>query len=401
MKSILLLGTTCLLLLTLAGCRQTSEPTENNSTSTSTETVTSTTEEIKSSDEQSTDSSTKETTESTEAKEEVTGEVYQGQYELPLQGASGYASINLPLRDAPNIQGAELRRLEPGTGFTIIKEENGWLNVKIDGQTGWLDSHFCLVNLPDIIPSIKYNISNNTKSLFTSSGHTIPNVTGQVLYESRDLNKRLNKEEYIVPVLYNMAGKIMNAQKAALADGNTLVIYEAFRPLSVQLNVANQLMQLAQSTPEVMSGIASAPWQIDWFISTKVSNHQVGYAIDVTVAKIDTSKQKKVGKYLVTDIDGYLEYPMHTPMHELSAQSAIYTSPVNTNSRTAWQSAAVNPNNSENVALLQHYLITNGGLTPLASEWWHFNDLDALDGLQNLGGNGDYVLHSTYSEIPK
>ncbi len=87
-----------------------------------------------------------------------------------------------------------------------------------------------MVNLPDLIPSIQYNITNNTKSLFTSSGHTIPNVTGQVLYESRDMNDRLGKEEYIVPVLYSMAGKIMNAQKAALADGNTLVIYEGFRP---------------------------------------------------------------------------------------------------------------------------------------------------------------------------
>ncbi|MBO1307330.1 SH3 domain-containing protein [Enterococcus sp. 669A] len=396
MKPIALLATTCLL-LTLAGCRQTSEPTENSSTSTSTETVASTTEETESTQE-STASSTKETT---EPKEEVTGEVYQGQYELPVQGATGYASINLPLRDAANFQGAELRRLEPGTGFTIIKEENGWLNVKIDGQTGWLDSHYCFVNLPDLIPSIKYNITNNSKSLFVSSGQAIPNVTDQALYESRDMNDRLNKEEYIVPVLYNMAGKIMNAQKAALAEGNTLVIYEAFRPLPVQLNVANQLLQLAQTSPEVMAGIASSPWQIDWFISTKVSNHQVGYAIDVTVAKIDSSKQTKVGKYLVTDIENYTEYPMHTAMHELSAQSAIYTHPVNTNSPTAWQSAAVNPNNSGNVALLQNYLITNGGLTPLASEWWHFNDLDALNGLHNLGGNGDYVLHSTYSEIPE
>ncbi|MGM0213104.1 SH3 domain-containing protein [Enterococcus sp. AZ109] len=398
MKRIALLATICLLLLTLAGCHQTNEPTENSSTSKSAETVTSTTEETQASEEPSTAASTKE---STESKEEVTGEVYQGQYELPVQGATGYASINLPLREASNFQGAELRRLEPGTGFTIIKEENGWLNVKIDGQTGWIDSHYCFVNLPDLIPSIKYNITNNNKSLFVSSGHSIPNVTDQVLYESHDMNARLNKEEYIVPVLYNMAGKIMNAQKAALADGNTLVIYEAFRPLSVQLNVANQLLQLAQTTPEVMAGIANSPWQIDWFISTKVSNHQVGYAIDVTVAKIDSSKQTKVGKYLVTDIESYTEYPMHTAMHELSSQSAIYTHPVNTNSPTAWQSAVVNPNNSENVALLQHYLITNGGLTPLASEWWHFNDLDALNGLHNLGGNSDFVLHETYSEVPE
>lgn len=394
MKSIALLFT-CTLLLALAGCQQNEETTGTSS---------STVAETTASSEQSAESTSQEnpsTTASTEESPQITGEVYQGQYELPLQGATGYTSINLPLRESNTIQGAELRRLEPGTGFTILMEDHGWLQIKIEGQIGWLDSRYCMVNLPDLIPSIQYNITNNTKSLFTSSGHTIPNVTGQVLYESRDMNDRLGKEEYIVPVLYSMAGKIMNAQKAALADGNTLVIYEGFRPLPVQLNVANQLLQLAQATPEVMAGIATQPWQIDWFISTKVSNHQMGYAIDVSVAKIDASKQKKVGKYLITEVADSTEYPMHTAMHELSAQSAIYTQPVPANDRTAWQTAAANPNNSSNVALLQHYLITNGGLTPLASEWWHFNDLDALDALQNQKGNGDFVLSSTYSEIPE
>ncbi|MGG5315909.1 SH3 domain-containing protein [Enterococcus sp. AZ072] len=390
MKSIALLVTTGVLLLTMAGCQQNNETSESGSSQT-TETAVPSKES----------SSISQETASTEETPELTGEVYQGQYELPLQGATGYVSITLPLREANTIQSTELRRLEPGTGFTILKEENGWLQVNVEGQTGWLDSNYCMVNLPDLIPSIQYNITNNTKSLFTSSGHTIPNVTGQVLYESRDLNDRLGKEEYIVPVLYNMAGKIMQAQTAALSEGNTLVIYEGFRPLPVQLNVANQLMQLAQATPEIMAGIASQPWQIDWFISTKVSNHQVGYAIDVTVAKIDTSKQKKVGKYLITEVENSTEYPMHTAMHELSTQSAIYTQPVAANDRTAWQSAVANPNNSGNVALLQHYLITIGGLTPLASEWWHFNDLDALDVLQNQKGNGDFVLSSTYSEIPE
>lgn len=391
MKSIALLF---VLVLALAGCQQNQETTETSSIP-ATESVVSSEESLSSS--QETDS----TTASTEQIPEINGEVYQGQYELPLQGATGYTSITLPLRESNDIQGAELRRLEPGTGFTILKEDNGWLQIKVEGQTGWLDSRYCMVNLPDLIPSIQYNITNNTKSLFTSSNHMIPNITGQVLYESRDMNDRLGKEEYIVPVLYHMAGKIMNAQKAALADGNTLVIYEGFRPLSVQLNVANQLLQLAQTTPEVMAGIATQPWQIDWFISTKVSNHQMGYAIDVTVAKINASKQKKVGKYLITEVETSTEYPMHTSMHELSAQSAIYTQPVPANDRTAWQNATANPNNSGNVALLQHYLITNGGLTPLASEWWHFNDLDALEALQNQKGNGDFVLSSTYSEIPE
>ncbi|MEO1770948.1 M15 family metallopeptidase [Candidatus Enterococcus ferrettii] len=394
MKSTALLITS-ILLLTLTSCKKNDE--SNNTSSSPTIGTTTASEPVSSPTSQYGES----TTATSEKVSEVIGEVYQGQYELPLQGATGYASLNLPLREDNSFQGLELKHLEPGTGFTILKEENDWLQVKVEGQIGWLDSHYCFVNLPDLIPSIQYNITNNAKSLYTSSGHMIPNVTGQKLYESRDFNDRLGDEEYIVPVLYSMASKIMNAQKSALADGNTLVVYEGFRPLPVQLNVANQLMQLAQSSPEVMSGISSPPWQIDWFISTKVSNHQIGYAIDVSVAKIDSSKQKQVGNYLITKVEALSEYPMHTVMHELSSQSAIYTQPIAANDRNAWKNAIVNPNNSENVALLQYYLITNGGLTPLASEWWHFNDLDALNALQNQKGDGNFILSSTYSEIPE
>ena len=48
---------------------------------------------------------------------------------------------------------------------------------------------------------------------------------------------------------------------------------------------------------------------------------------------------------------------------------------------------------------LQHYC-TQAGFTPLASEWWHFNDLDALNAVGSKYSNGKYKITTCYSKIP-
>ena len=65
-------------------------------------------------------------------------------------------------------------------------------------------------------------------------------------------------------------------------------------------------------------------------------------------------------------------------MHELSKASAAFSGPVNSKSRTAWRQAAPARAMNDAAIRLQTYC-AKAGLTPLASEWWHFNDLDALE----------------------
>lgn len=48
---------------------------------------------------------------------------------------------------------------------------------------------------------------------------------------------------------------------------------------------------------------------------------------------------------------------------------------------------------------LQNYC-SNAGLTPLASEWWHFNDLAARDTTSNNNSKGQYTLTELYSLSP-
>ncbi|WP_099354817.1 M15 family metallopeptidase [Fredinandcohnia onubensis] len=328
-----------------------------------------------------------------------TPEKYEGDLELPINGATGYTSVDLNLKTSPNQDSETIETLNAGTAFTIIKEEGNWWFVKDPTSEGWIDSTYCFINLPDVIPSIVYDSSNTYSSKFVSSGIEIPGITGQALYEGNIFNERLGKEEFIVPVLYSMSKKIHLAQQEALANGDTLVIYEGYRPYSVQKAVVDALTSVAYEDMAVMAGINTAPWSTGWFIARNISNHQMGYAIDVTLAKVESKEEVAIGEYLVTDITDYTEYTMPTPIHELSLASITFTKPVPSSSPTAWKNAVLADTMNESATTLQTYL-TNAGLTPLASEWWHFNDLDAMNQTKQNPSDGGYLLSEILSVSP-
>ncbi|HRG31398.1 MAG TPA: D-alanyl-D-alanine carboxypeptidase family protein, partial [Trichococcus flocculiformis] len=272
--------------------------------------------------------------------------------------------------------------------------------VQTETESGWVQHLYCFINLPDVIPSIIYDNTNTYASKFVSSGKTIPGITGEALYDGKAYNMRLGKVSDIVPVLYSMSKKIHLAQQAALEDGNPLVIYEGYRPYSVQKMTVDALTTLAAADPEVMAGINTHPWDTNWFIATSVSNHQMGYAIDVTLAKITEQQEIVIGDYAATAITGYTEYTMPTTIHELSMASATFTGPVKSSSPTAWLQATLADTMNEAAILLQRYS-TEAGLTPLASEWWHFNDLDARFSTEGNSSKGEYLLDATMSEAPE
>lgn len=328
-----------------------------------------------------------------------TPEKYEGDLELPINGATGYTSVNLNLKTSPNINSETTETLTAGTAFQIVKEEGNWWFIKYASSEGWVDSTYCFINLPDVIPSIVYDNTNTYSSKFVSSGKAIPGITGQALYGGKTFNERLGKEEFIVPVLYSMSKKISLAQKEALANGNTLVIYEGYRPYSVQKAVVGALTKEANVDIEVMAGINTAPWSTGWFIARNISNHQMGYAIDVTLAKVDSKEDVAIGEYLVTDVTDYTEYTMPTSIHELSLASITFTKPVPSSSPTAWKNAKLADTMNDPAITLQTYL-TNAGLTPLASEWWHFNDLDAMNATKQKPSSGGYILTECLSVRP-
>ena len=123
--------------------------------------------------------------------------------------------------------------------------------------------------------------------------------------------------------------------------------------------------------------------------------------MDVSLAKVTKAHTGKIGGYSVVQVDEYEEYTMPTPIHELSMAAATYVQPVNSFSTTAWKSATMAPAMAANepAKALQRYC-TGASLTPLASEWWHFNDLAAYGQIQGHRSTGNYLISNCLSTAP-
>ena len=327
--------------------------------------------------------------------------VCDGPLELPVQGATGYAATGIPLYAAPDPgpDDEPLADWQPGQSFTILAEQGDWWQVQAGEQTGWVQHDCCLINLPDVIPSLVYRDTNSEASLFRASGYEIPGVTGQALYDARSYNARFGQEMANMAVLYATAKKLADVQGRALADGYTLVLYEGFRPYQTQTAVAQALQALAAENETVRAGIDTEPWSIGWFIAGGVSNHQQGYAVDVSLARVTGKADETCGPYAYTRVTGYEELAMPTAMHELSAAAASLAEPVASRDPDAWRQAAPAPAMTEGALLLQSYC-TAAGLTPLASEWWHFNDLDRL-AVVDSSWRGEFALTENVSRAPE
>lgn len=321
-------------------------------------------------------------------------------FELPLNGSSGYCSINLSLLSNPDHNSSKVSSLTAGTGFKILKENNDWWYVSINNCNGWLPNKYCMINLPDVIPSIIYDDTNSYKSLFLSSQKELPNITGKQLYNVYQFNSRLNKEEFIMPIMYPTAKKIAKVQHLALSNNQSLKIYETFRPLDVQKKISSNLSFLMNNDSTVFNGINRNSWNESWFIAQSISNHQRGIALDVSLVNVIDSTYNQIGKYSYTSIIEYKECKMPTRMHELSADAVSLKYGVNSNSKTAWQNVPLSNTMTESAICLQNYF-TKCGFCPLASEWWHFNDLDTKDLLDGIYSSGQYYIRECLSSIPE
>ena len=94
----------------------------------------------------------------------------------------------------------------------------------------------------------------------------------------------------------------------------------------------------------------------------------------------------------------YEEYIMPTEIHELSVAAVRMKTPVSSRNAEAWKNTKPATTMNDKALLLQKYC-TESGLTPLASEWWHFNDVSCL-GVINNKWDGDFFISSNFSEIP-
>ena len=321
-------------------------------------------------------------------------------FELPLRGATGFISVETAFYSDPD-RTAQMATLAPGTAFTVLLQTapDTWQVRTQYGTTGYVENTCCYLNIADVIPSVVLDNTNSDSSVFLSSGKEIPSITGRQLYNAKAYNPRLGREEFMVACNWNMVRKIYVAQQMAMEAGYTLVINEAFRPRDVQMQVAAALKELYDTDPEVKAGIDTAPWNISWFIASRPSTHQMGCAIDTSLAKVTEVTYRMCGDYRYRVVTGYTPCVMPTPIHELSAAAVSLLKPVNSYHPTAWQDIAPAASMTEDALKLKAFC-TGAGLSPLASEWWHFNDLDTKELVGERFTIDPFYLDTCVSEIP-
>lgn len=295
-------------------------------------------------------------------------------------GATGYGavpSMNI-LRAKPTSNSTVITRIELNSPFRIIgvSKDGNWWRVKYKGKYGYVDNNYCLINLPDYIPSINYYMVEALKNNSVSSGVKL-SIYGKKLYTAGKVyNPRLEKNEFIVPVTYGFAKKILKAQTLALKDGYSLKIYDAYRPTSVAKQMKDSLAALYNSNATVRRNINYSyengntyEWGKEWFIAQNLSSHSLASAIDVSLTKKGETKSLK----------------MPSRINELSTKSIKYKYGVS--GQNTVRNDLYSSNMTPAAKRLDAYMMQSG-LTSLASEWWHFQDNVSYNRMKTYIPNG-------------
>ena len=255
-----------------------------------------------------------------------------------------YAAIwpieDMTFRENPG--GTRIGAIPGGASLCVLAEEGHWFRVRYGGEYGWIDSRYCMIDLPEYVGDYcSYDITNSYDSLFAVHGADIKNVTHTVLpgYES----VRLADGSFLVPYLYPCAQKLLTAAQAAQADGLRLKIYEAFRPKQAtrySYDTTERQMNDPVSGGGTLSQLMTdnGRFNLGSFLARTISSHNRGIALDLTLEKLD----------------GGGELEMQSTIHDLSWYSETYL-------------------NTVNAKLLAGYM-TAVGMIGLSSEWWHFQD---------------------------
>lgn len=295
--------------------------------------------------------------------------------------------------------------LPEGTASCILDEENGMFRIRFRDGYGYIDSRYCMINLPEFIGDLcRYNITNSYDSLYKVHEFEIPEVTGEVTtgYEWIELAE----DEYLVPLLYPTALKLEKAAFAALEEGYQIMIYDSYRPREATLELYDVAWALRNDPiPEEIYADQETRRELEWYdeLDTLLWYNFLQEDLEIPQELIDKAKEepedpeappatvdgKTLEDYrptyqeLMTDdgryyLSNFLAYSgsrhnqgvaMDMTLvdlyydEEVEMQTAIHD--------LSWYSE-INLNN-DNAKLLRRIMLDHG-FEGLQSEWWHFQD---------------------------
>lgn len=221
----------------------------------------------------------------------------------------------------------------------IVEEIDDYCIVKLfDGRLIKLEKKYIVINLCDVMQEeIIYSIVNSDSAIYHIHGNSIPNVTGKKLYNNMKLNNKA-----FVPLMFNSAKKLFNAENEFLKQNLTIKIYDTYRPYYITRYLYNILLNLVDKYYDYLNGeVNNHKYDQTDFLAAHTSTHNYGIALDMTLVDLNTNK----------------ELEMQTSMHDLS----IYS---------------VTDYNNDYANILAK-IMSDNGFIPLESEWWHFQDNDS------------------------
>lgn len=270
-----------------------------------------------------------------------------GTFSATLYGATAWANQELNIRKEATMNSNIIGTIPVGSKMTILASENTnskYIKVKYNNLIGYVYSNFILINLPDVIPDMLYQITSASKSTASTANTAIPGITGKNLYGfTKKYNSKIDKETYYVPLLYPTAKKLQRAYNKARSEGYNLKVYDSYRPHDITISTNNYFRKLYNSNNKVKNAInydkEGNYWGPSWFLASSVSAHNKGIALDITITNSNNQELKAQTAYDTLDTSSIVKYN-------------------NTVS-----------NKLRNIMLSQ-------GFSPLESEWWHFQDND-------------------------
>jgi len=134
-------------------------------------------------------------------------------FEKSIVGTTGWSTCSQNAKELPNNNSKTMFIVEAGKAFCILSEVGNYWCIKYDHDIDFIEHKWCFINLPDVIPSIEYNITNAYSSIYRSSFQDIPELTGEQLYDlGKTYNPRLGYDEFAVPILYSTSKMVAKAE---------------------------------------------------------------------------------------------------------------------------------------------------------------------------------------------
>jgi len=143
--------------------------------------------------------------------------------------ATVWPIIDQEYHESADASSPALGKIPGGTALCVLEERGDWFQVRYKEKYGYVDSRFCMINLPEYAGDhCEYDITNSYQSIFKVHENPIALITDQVIAGFEYVQEA--DGEFLVPYLYPCAKKLLTAAQQAEEDGYRLKIYEAFRP---------------------------------------------------------------------------------------------------------------------------------------------------------------------------